>query len=89
MKTITRNISLSEELDRFAQSEAEAGGYPTISAFFQDLLRQRRQVQIKEDVELLAKAIIGAPEEEAPEEFFQKVAALQKKLRGQKKQEAA
>jgi Arc/MetJ-type ribon-helix-helix transcriptional regulator len=80
VKTIRRNISLSEELDRFAQADAESGGFSTISAYFQDLLRQRRQTQIDQDLKLLARASAGAPEEEPSEEFFRKVSALQKKF---------
>ena len=89
MKSTTRNISLSDELDRFAQADAGAGGFPTMSAYFQDLLRQRRQAQINQDVKMLAKAISGAPEEEPGEAFFRKVSAVQRKIRGEKSRAAA
>lgn len=61
MKTVARNISLSEELDRFALAEAEEGGYGSVSAYFADLLRQRRQAQIEADVNFLAEAMRDAP----------------------------
>jgi Arc/MetJ-type ribon-helix-helix transcriptional regulator len=61
MKIVARNISLSEELDRFAVAEAEEGGYGSVSAYFADLLRQRRQAQIDEDLKLLTAAVREAP----------------------------
>jgi hypothetical protein len=57
VKTVARNISLSEELDRFALAEAEEGGYGSVSAYFADLLRQRRQAQIEADVKFLTDAV--------------------------------
>ena len=81
MKTVTRNISLSEELDGFARQETATGGFSSLSEFFRDLLRQRRQAQIQQDVALLAQAITGAPEEEPGEPFFRKVAAAQRRTR--------
>ena len=68
MKTVARNISLSEELDRFAIAEAEEGGYGSVSAYFADLLRQRRQAQIDADVRFLAEAIKDAPSGPEPVE---------------------
>jgi hypothetical protein len=57
MKTVTRNISLSEDLANFAVQEAEEGGYGNVSAYFAELVRQRRQAQIDADVQFLAQAI--------------------------------
>ncbi len=84
MKTVTRNISLSEELDQFAQAEAEAGGFSSLSEFFRELLRQRRQAQIEQDVALLDKAIAGAPENE--EEAIPNILAAQKRARAKLRQ---
>ncbi len=89
MKTVTRNISLPEELDRFAQSQAETKGFSTISAYFQDLVRQQRQAQIEEDVRLLDKASKGAPAEEPGDEFFRKASTAQRKYWRGKAREAA
>lgn len=60
MRTVTRNISLSEELARFAEREAEAGGFGSVSAYFAELVRQRRQSQIEADVALLSRALATA-----------------------------
>ena len=60
MKTVTRNISLSEDLANFAVQEAEEGGYGNVSAYFAELIRQRRQAQIDADVRFLAGAVKDA-----------------------------
>ena len=79
MKTITRNIALNEELDQFAKSEMDAGGFSSLSEYFRDLLRARRQAIIDQDTALLAKAIKGAPENEA--EALPDISAAQKRAR--------
>jgi hypothetical protein len=61
MKSVTKNISLSEDLANFALREAEEGGYGSVSAYFADLLRKRRQEQIDADVKLLTEAMRDAP----------------------------
>jgi Arc/MetJ-type ribon-helix-helix transcriptional regulator len=73
MKMVTRNVSLSEELDKFAAAEAEEGGYGSLSAYFADVLRQRRQAQIEADLRFLADAIKDAPA--GPEPIEEIVAA--------------
>ena len=55
MKTVTKSISLNEELANFANQEAEEGCYGNVSAYFADLLRQRRQARIDADVKLLSE----------------------------------
>ena len=79
MKTITRNISLSEDLDHFAQHEAEAGAYGSLSEYFRELVRQRRQAQIDRDVAFLERASAGAPENES--EAIPDILAAQKRAR--------
>ena len=79
VKTITRNIALNEELDQFAKGEMEAGGFSSLSEYFRDVLRARRQAIIDQDMALLAKAIEGAPEDEA--EALPDILAAQKKVR--------
>lgn len=61
MKTVTKNISLSEDLANFALQEAEEGGYGSVSAYFAEMIRQRRQAQIDADVKLLKDAMKDAP----------------------------
>jgi Arc/MetJ-type ribon-helix-helix transcriptional regulator len=78
-KVITRNISLTAELDRFARAEMEEGAFPSLSAYFADLLRARRQAQIQADVTLLGKAIANAPEDESA--AVPKILAAQKRAR--------
>jgi hypothetical protein len=60
VKSVTKNISLSEDLANFALQEAEEGGYGSVSAYFAELVRQRRQSQIDADVEMLAEAMRNA-----------------------------
>ena len=66
VKTITKNISLSQELAPFASAEVEEGGFGSVSAYFADLLRQRRQAQIDEDLTFLKRAMADAPGEPEP-----------------------
>lgn len=61
VKTVTRSISLNEDLANFARQEAEEGGYGNVSAYFAELVRQRRQAQIESDAKFLAEAIKDAP----------------------------
>ena len=75
MKTVSKNISLSEDLARFANAEAEEGGYGSVSAYFADLLRQRRQGQIEADLNFLREAMESAPG--GPEPVAEIVAAIQ------------
>lgn len=79
-----RNISLTDSLDAFANAEAEEGGYPTVSAFFADLLRSRRQAKIEADVKLLANAVKDAGPEPEP---MAAIVAAQKKIRRQMRKE--
>ncbi len=84
MKTVARNISLSEELDRFALAEAEEGGYGSVSAYFADLLRQRRQAQIDADLKFLAEAMKDAPAGPEPvEEIVQACRAARRRMQAE------
>jgi Arc/MetJ-type ribon-helix-helix transcriptional regulator len=60
MKTVTRNISLAEDLARFAEREVEEGGYGSVSAYFAELVRQRRQAQIDADLVFLKGSMAKA-----------------------------
>jgi hypothetical protein len=66
VKTVTRNISLAEDLARFAERDAEEGGYGSVSAYFAELVRQRRQAQVDADVALLKESMGKAPSGPAP-----------------------
>jgi len=61
MKAVTINISLNPELADFARSDSEAHAFGSMSEYMRDLIRNRRQEQIKQDVAFLEKAIKGAP----------------------------
>ena len=61
MKAVTINISLNPELADFARSDSEAHAFDSMSEYMRDLIRNRRQQQIKQDVAFLEKAIEGAP----------------------------
>ena len=61
MKAVTINISLNPELAEFARSDSQAHAFDSMSEYMRDLIRRRRQEQIKRDVAYLEKAIAGAP----------------------------
>jgi Arc/MetJ-type ribon-helix-helix transcriptional regulator len=61
VKTVTKSISLNQDLADFASQEAEEGGYGNVSAYFAELVRQRRQAQIDSDTQFLAEAVKDAP----------------------------
>jgi hypothetical protein len=85
VKTVTRNISLSEDLASFAVQEAEEGGYGNVSAYFADLIRQRRQAQIDADVRFLAETMKDAPPGPEPtEEIVAVCKAARRKMRKEK-----
>ena len=79
MKTVTRNVALSEELDQFAKSEMEAGGFRSFAEYLRAMLRARRQAIIEQDTAFLAEAIKGAPETET--EALPDILAAQKRAR--------
>lgn len=84
VKTVTKSISLNEELANFANQEAEQGCYGNVSAYFADLLRQRRQARIDADVKLLADGVKDAPGGPEPVE---EIVALTKAVRRQMRRE--
>ena len=68
MKAVTINISLNPELAEFARSDSQAHAFDSMSEYMRDLIRRRRQEQIKRDVAYLEKAIAGAPAGDPSEE---------------------
>ena len=83
MKAVTINISLNRELADFARADAEAGAFDGMSEYMRELIRRRREAKIAEDVELLEKAIKGAPVGDPSEAEMRKIYAAIK--RGRKK----
>src|SRR5260221_4612407 len=84
MKTVTKSISLNEDLANFAKQEAEQGCYGNVSAYFADLLRQRRQARIDADVKLLSDGVKDAPSGPEP---IEEIVALTKTVRRQMRRE--
>jgi Arc/MetJ-type ribon-helix-helix transcriptional regulator len=84
VKTVTKSISLTEELANFAKQEAEEGCYGNVSAYFADLIRQRRQARIEADVKLLADGVKDAPSGAEPTE---EIVALTRTVRRQMRRE--
>ena len=75
---------LAPVLSDFAEAEIREGGFGTASAYFSELLRQRRQAQIDADVKFLADAIQGAPPGPEP---VKHIVAATKRIRRQMRQE--
>lgn len=83
MKAVTVNISLNPELAEFAKADSEAGAFGSMSEYMRELIRRRREARISEDVQLLEKAIAGAPAGDPSEREIREVYAVAK--RGRKK----
>ncbi len=83
VKTVTKSISLNEDLAEFAKRQAEQGCYGNVSAYFADLLRKARQAEIDADVKLLADSVKNA-EPEPPDE---EIVALTNRVRRQMRKE--
>ena len=66
MKTVTRNISLHEDLADYALQKAEAECHGNVSSYFAELLRRQRQADIDADVKFLARAMKGASADPPP-----------------------
>jgi Arc/MetJ-type ribon-helix-helix transcriptional regulator len=88
MKTETVNVSLPAELAEFARQDMSLGTYGSFNEYVRDLLRQRRQERIRQDLRFLEEASQGAPSEDPGESFYHRVAALQKEVRDGKKRRA-
>ena len=80
MKTVTKSISLNEELANFANQQAEQGCYGNVSAYFADLLRKARQEQIDQDLKLLAEGVAGAGPEPPDDEAVAPIKAIRRRL---------
>ena len=85
---MTINISLNPELADFARSDSEAHAFDSMSEYMRDLIRNRRQDQIKADVAFLEKAIAGAPIGDPSDEEMAGVVKAQHRLRAERKKRA-
>lgn len=81
MKAVTINISLNPELAEFAKADSEAGAFGSMSEYMRELIRRRREARIAEDVQLLEKAIAGAPAGDPSEKEMHEVYAIAKRNR--------
>lgn len=88
MKAVTINISLNPELAEFARSDSEAHAFDSMSEYMRDLIRSRRQAQIKQDVAFLEKAIVGAPLGDPSAEEMAAIVKAQHRLRAERKSRA-
>jgi Arc/MetJ-type ribon-helix-helix transcriptional regulator len=83
MKAVSINISLSRELAEFARTDSEARAFDSMSEYMRDLIRNRREQQIKADVAFLEKAVVGAPagdpSDEEMAEIYASIKASRKK----------
>lgn len=85
MKAVTINISLNPELADFARSDSEAHAFDSMSEYMRDLIRNRRQAQIKRDVACLEKAIAGAPVGDPSDEEMAEIVKTQHRHRAERK----
>ncbi len=81
MKAVTINISLNPDLADFARADSEAGAFDSMSEYMRELIRQRRQVRIAEDLAMLEKAIVGAPSGDPSDSALRQVYRVAKKDR--------
>ena len=81
MKAVTINISLNPDLADFARADSEAGAFDSMSEYMRELIRQRRQAKIAEDVAMLEKAISGAPAGDPSGSALRHIYAIAKKGR--------
>ena len=85
MKAVTINISLNPELAEFARSDSDAHAFGSMSEYMRNLIRNRRQAQIKQDVAYLEKAIKGAPLGDPSDEEMAGIVKAQHRLRAERK----
>lgn len=84
VKAVTINISLNPELAEFARTDSEAHAFDSMSEYMRDLIRHRRQEQIKGDVAFLKKAIEGAPTDDPSDKEIAEIIHAQRRSRARK-----
>ena len=80
MKAVTINISLNPELADFARSDSDS-----MSEYMRDLIRNRRQQQISQDVALLEKGMENAPLGDPSDEEMAEIVKTQHRHRAERK----
>jgi Arc/MetJ-type ribon-helix-helix transcriptional regulator len=85
MKAVTINISLNPELADFARSDSEAHAFDSMSEYMRDLIRNRRQQQISQDVALLEKGMENAPLGDPSDEEMAEIVKTQHRHRAERK----
>ena len=80
MKTDSVNISLTPAQKEFVRRAVERD-YNNVSEFFRDMLRERMEREIAQDVALLDKAMRGAPSGDPSRAEMAEIVATQKRLR--------
>ncbi len=88
VRAVTINISLNPELAEFARADSEAHAFDSMSEYMRDLIRKRRQEQIRQDVAFLEKAIAGAPLGDPSAAEMAEIVKAQHRLRTERKNRA-
>lgn len=70
MEMTTKNVSLSQDLKDFATRDIAARSFSSFSAYVSDLIRQRREAVIAEDLAVLERNIPPADEAEPGPEYW-------------------
>lgn len=85
MKAVTINISLNPKLAEFARADSEAQAFDSMSEYMRELIRRRRQQQLAEEVELLEKAMAGAPVGDPSDKEMAEIVKAQRRIRTEMK----
>ena len=85
MKAVTINISLNPELAEFARSDSDAHAFDSMSEYMRELIRNRRQEQIRQDVALLEKGMENAPLGDPSDAEMAEIVKTQHRLRAERK----
>lgn len=56
----TMNISLPEPLKEWVEQQVESGGYGTVSEYFRELIREKQQRQLREQIDKKLLAAIDS-----------------------------
>jgi hypothetical protein len=84
VKTVTKSISLHEDLAEFAARDAEEGSFGNMSAYFSELLRARRQAKIDADLKVLAEAVKGSGPEPSDDEIVAPLKRIRRRMQKEK-----
>ncbi len=83
MKRLRVKLSLNPDLADFARADSEAGAFDSMSEYMRELIRQRLQVRITEDLTMLEKAIAGAPAGDPSDSALGQVYRVAKKVKNE------